>query len=91
MKKGFSHGMKRLEVSLMLLYPYYSLAKLIRESCFTALNSAPREVVFLNIQTLMRRAFHLRQRIDTLKQGEYKQQLIKIYAKIIWQIQEHGD
>jgi len=46
-------------------------------------------VAFLNIQTLMRRAFHLRQRIDALKHGEYKQRLIKRYAKIIWQIQEH--
>jgi len=75
----------------MLLHPYYSLAKLIREICLNALNSAPEEVVFLNIQTLMRRAFHLRQRIDTLKHGEYKQRLIRRYAKIIWQIQEHAD
>jgi len=43
----------------------------------------------LNIEKLKRRAIHLRQRIDTLENGQQKQQLIEDYVKIIWQIQNY--
>ena len=46
-------------------------------------------MVFLNIENLKRRAFHLRQRIDALGDGQQKQQLIEDYVRIIWQIQDY--
>jgi hypothetical protein len=48
-----------------------------------------KEGCFLDTQRLMRRAFHLRKRIDAMERGQRKQQLIQDYVKIIWQIQNH--
>jgi len=42
--------------------------------------------MFLNVEKLKRRAFHLRLRIDSSKNEQRKQLLIKDYVKIIWQI-----
>jgi hypothetical protein len=46
--------------------------------------------MFLEIEKLIRRAFHLRRSIDALEDGEQKHRLVRKYAKIIWQIQEHN-
>jgi hypothetical protein len=62
---------------------------LIREWSLSALKSTSKEAIFLNIETLMRRAFQLRRHIDALKDGKQKRQLIRKYARIIWQIQNH--
>jgi len=43
----------------------------------------------LNIEKLKRRAFHLRQRIDVIENGQQKQRLIEDYVRIIWQIQNY--
>ncbi|MFQ6064411.1 MAG: hypothetical protein ACE5L6_02945 [Candidatus Bathyarchaeia archaeon] len=43
----------------------------------------------MNIERLIRRAVHLRRRIDALKDGNHKQRLIEEYARIIWKIQDH--
>jgi len=62
---------------------------LLKRSTSLPRTSFPKEVSFLNIEQLKRRAFHLRRRIDTLEDGQQKQRLIKDYVKIIWQIQNN--
>jgi len=69
---------------------YFSNITLIRESGIHLSNFiAKRGGIFLNVENLKRRAFHLRQRIDTLENGQQKQQLIEDYVRIIWQIQDY--
>jgi hypothetical protein len=45
--------------------------------------------MFLEIEKLIRRAFHLRRSIDALEEGEQRHRLVKKYASIIWQIQDY--
>jgi hypothetical protein len=63
---------------------------LIKEVCIPPKNPIAKEVIiFLNIEKLKRRAFHLRQRIDAIENRQQKQQLIEDYVRIIWQIQNY--
>jgi hypothetical protein len=75
---------KRLYVNLKTRYVI-----LIKVIMHEFRNRCYKEGCFLDTQRLMRRAFHLRKRIDALEGGQRKQQLIQDYVKIIWQIQNH--